>query len=125
MERCIPKRLSGTKNKYSLKCKNISKKTNTITSISSSHQKRNPKPLPTTNCLIPTRKETMEKVLQFKKPKKKPVIKDDTFVCRLPYPLTIHTLVDIVERMGIEFEGTVLPGLKFIERQIVKKEREE
>jgi hypothetical protein len=77
------------------------------------------------NCLIQPERKTMEKVIQFKKPKKKPVIKDDTFVCRLPYPLTIHTLVDIVERMGIEHEGTVLPGLKFIERQIVKIEREE
>ena len=53
------------------------------------------------------------------------VIKEDSFVARLPYPLTIHTIVDIVERMGVEHEGTVLPGLKYIERQIVKKEREE
>lgn len=66
----------------------------------------------------------MEKVLEFKKPKQRKVIKDDSFVCRLPYPITIHTLVDIVERMGVEHEGTVLPGLKFIERQVVKKERE-
>ena len=66
-----------------------------------------------------------EKILQFKKPKKKRVVKDDSFVARLPYPLTIHTLVDIAERMGIEHEGTVLPGLKYIERTVVKKEREE
>jgi|TARA_R100000426_G_scaffold7159_2_gene8807 hypothetical protein len=66
-----------------------------------------------------------EKIIQFKKPKKKRVVKDDSFVARLPYPLTIHTLVDIVERMGIEHEGTVLPGLKYIERTVVKKEREE
>lgn len=66
-----------------------------------------------------------EKVLEFKKPKERKVIKDNSFVARLPYPLTIHVLVDIVERMGVEHEGTVLPGLKFIERQIVKKEREE
>lgn len=66
-----------------------------------------------------------EKIIQFKKPKKKKVVKDDSFVARLPYPLTIHTLVDIVERMGIEHEGTVLPGLKYIERTVVKKEREE
>jgi hypothetical protein len=66
-----------------------------------------------------------EKVLDFKKPKKRRVIKDDSFVVRLPYPLTIHTLVDVVERMGIDHEGTVLPGLKFIERSIVKIEREE
>ena len=66
-----------------------------------------------------------EKIIQFKKPKKKRVVKDDSFVARLPYPLTIHTLVDIVERMGIEHEGTVLPGLRYIERTVGKKEREE
>jgi len=67
-----------------------------------------------------------EKIIQFRKPKqKRKVVKDDTFVARLPYPLTIHTLVDIVERMGIEHEGTVLPALKYIERTVVKKEREE
>ena len=66
-----------------------------------------------------------EKVLEFKKPKERKVIKEDSFVARLPYPLTIHVLVDIGERMGIEHEGTVLPGLKYISRQIVKKEMEE
>ena len=67
-----------------------------------------------------------EKIIQFKKPRqKRKVVKDDSFVARLPYPLTIHTLVDIVERMGIEHEGTVLPALKYIERTVVKKEREE
>ena len=67
----------------------------------------------------------MEKVIEFKKPKKRKVLKEDSFVARLPYPLTIHALVDVVERMGVEYEGTVLPGLKFIERSVVKKEREE
>jgi|TARA_B100000424_G_scaffold245472_1_gene216480 hypothetical protein len=67
-----------------------------------------------------------EKIVQFKKPRqKRKVVKDDSFVARLPYPLTIHTLVDIVERMGVEHEGTVLPALKYIERTVVKKEREE
>lgn len=64
----------------------------------------------------------MEKVLEFKKKKERPKIKEDSFVARLPFPLTIHVLVDIVERMGIEHEGTVLPALKFIERTVVKKE---
>ena len=67
----------------------------------------------------------MEKVLEFKKPRQKRVIKDDSFVCRLPYPITIHTLVDIVERMGVDHEEIVMPALKFIERTVVKKEREE
>lgn len=67
-----------------------------------------------------------EKIIQFKKPRKKRrIIKEDSFVARLPYPLTIHTFVDLAERMGVEHEGTVLPALKFIERKIVKKEREE
>ena len=67
-----------------------------------------------------------EKIIQFKKPRKKRrTIKEDSFVARLPYPLTIHTFVDLAERMGVEHEGTVLPALKFIERKIVKKEREE
>ena len=87
--------------------------------------KKKQKTLPLTNCLIRKRKVIMEKVIEFKKPKKRKVLKEDSFVARLPYPLTIHTIVDIVERMGIEHEGTVLPGLKYIERQIVKKEREE
>ena len=68
-----------------------------------------------------------EKILQFKKPtkRKKPVLdKDKSFVARLPYPITIDVLVDIVERMGIEHEGTVLPSLKFIQRKIMKKEME-
>ena len=68
-----------------------------------------------------------DNVIEFKKPtkRKKPVLdKDKSFVARLPYPLTIHTLVDIVERMGIEYEGTVLPGLKFIQRKITKVEME-
>jgi len=68
-----------------------------------------------------------DNIIQFKKPKKrkKPVLdKDKSFVARLPYPLTIHTLVDIVERMGIEYEGTVLPGLKFMQRKITKLEME-
>jgi len=64
----------------------------------------------------------MEKVLEFKKKKNRPKIKEDSFVARLPFPLTIHVLVDIVERMGVEHEGTVLPALKFIERTVVKKE---
>lgn len=64
----------------------------------------------------------MEKVLEFKKKRERPKIKEDSFVARLPFPLTIHVLVDIVERMGIEHEGTVLPALKFIERTVVKKE---
>ena len=68
-----------------------------------------------------------DNVIEFKKPtkRKKPVLdKDKSFVARLPYPLTIHTIVDIVERMGIEHEGTVLPSLKFIQRKITKVEME-
>ena len=66
-----------------------------------------------------------EPVIEFKKPKERKVIKDDSFVARLPYPLTLPVLVAIVERMGIEHEGTVLPGLKYISREVVKKEMEE
>ena len=63
--------------------------------------------------------------LRNRQKEKKPVLdKDKSFVARLPYPLTIHTLVDIVERMGVEYEGTVLPGLKFIQRKITKVEME-
>ena len=66
-----------------------------------------------------------EKILEFKKRESRPKIKEDSFVARLPYPLTIHCLVDVVERMGIEYEDEVLSELKRIERQIVKLEREE
>tara|TARA_R100001591_G_scaffold44930_1_gene56089 strand:+ start:1202 stop:1432 length:231 start_codon:yes stop_codon:yes gene_type:complete len=69
-----------------------------------------------------------DNIIEFKKPtkKKKPVLDKEgkSFVARLPYPITIHTIVDIIERMGIEHEGTVLPGLKFIQRKITKLEME-
>ena len=49
-----------------------------------------------------------DNVIEFKKPtkRKKPVLDKEgkSFVARLPYPITIHTIVDIVERMGIEYE---------------------
>ena len=67
----------------------------------------------------------MEKIIQFKKKRPKPKIKDDSFVARLPYPLTIHTLVDIVERIGVDYEHIVMSALKYIERTVVKHEREE
>jgi len=66
----------------------------------------------------------MEKILEFKKKSPKREIKEDSFVARLPYPITIHTLVDLAERMGIEYEHIVMPALKFIERTIVKEEKE-
>lgn len=43
---------------------------------------------------------------------------EKSFVCRLPYPMNIHTLIDIVERMGIQNESIVLPMLKNISREI-------
>lgn len=79
---------------------------------------------PIKNCFVPNRKDFMEKVIEFKKPKKRKVIKEDSFVARLPYPITIHTLVDLAERMGIEYEHIVMPALKFIERTVVKEEKE-
>jgi len=66
----------------------------------------------------------MEKILEFKKKRPKREIKEDSFVARLPYPITIHTLVDLAERMGIEHEHIVMPALKFIERTVVKEEKE-
>ena len=41
-----------------------------------------------------------------------------SFVARLPFPLTISVLIDIVERMGIEKESIVLPLLKKISREV-------
>ena len=74
------------------------------------------------------KKMKKDNIIQFRKPgkKKKPSLDKEgkTFVARLPYPITIDVLVDIVERMGIEHEGTVLPSLKFIQRKIMKKEME-
>tara|TARA_B100001248_G_C27221637_1_gene380599 strand:+ start:103 stop:342 length:240 start_codon:yes stop_codon:yes gene_type:complete len=43
---------------------------------------------------------------------------EDSFVARLPYPLNIGVLIDIVERMGIEREAIVLPLLKKISREV-------
>ena len=48
---------------------------------------------------------------------------DQSFVCRLPYPLNIHVLIDIVERMGIQHESIVLPLLKEISREVEARDR--
>ena len=45
-------------------------------------------------------------------------LEDKSFVARLPFPLTISVLIDIVERMGIEKESIVLPLLKKISREV-------
>ena len=45
-------------------------------------------------------------------------LEDKSFVARLPFPLTIGILIDIVERMGIEKESIVLPLLKKISREV-------
>ena len=48
--------------------------------------------------------------LRTDKKEKAVLDKDKSFVARLPYPLTIHALVDIVERMGVEYEGRYCPA---------------
>ena len=44
---------------------------------------------------------------------------DKSFVCRLPYPLSLHTLIDIAERMGIEDEDKVLPELYNVRKKLL------
>ena len=53
----------------------------------------------------------------------KKYLKDKSFVARLPYPLTIGVLIDIVERMGITKESIVLPLLKKISREVEALDR--
>ncbi len=52
-------------------------------------------------------------------------LEDKSFVARLPYPLTIGVLIDIVERMGIRKESIVLPLLKKISREVEALDRKE
>ena len=64
-----------------------------------------------------------EKIYDLKSKKKNiknknQYLKDESFVARLPYPLTIGVLIDIVERMGIEKESIILPLLKKISREV-------
>ena len=40
--------------------------------------------------------------------------------CRLPYPLTLSTLIDVVERLGIMNEDKVIPGLYKLQNQLCK-----
>ena len=46
--------------------------------------------------------------------------KDKSFVCRLPYPLSLDTLIDIAERMGIEDEDKVLPELYNVRKKLLQ-----
>lgn len=50
-------------------------------------------------------------------------LEDKSFVARLPYPLTIGVLIDIVERMGITKESIILPLLKKISREVEALDR--
>ena len=73
--------------------------------------------------------EYREKLYEFQNKKKisrkqHKYYKDEkSFVCRLPYPLNVHVLIDIVERMGIQYESIVLPLLKEIAREVEVRER--
>ena len=40
--------------------------------------------------------------------------------CRLPYPLTLSALIDVVERLGIMNEDKVIPGLYKLQNQLCK-----
>ena len=53
----------------------------------------------------------------------KKYLEDKSFVARLPYPLTIGVLIDIVERMGITKESIILPLLKKISREVEALDR--
>ncbi len=41
-----------------------------------------------------------------------------TFVARLPYPIEIGDIINIIERMGINNEDIILPELYRIQRKI-------
>ncbi len=41
-----------------------------------------------------------------------------TFVARLPYPIEIGDIINLIERMGIREEGKVLPKLYCIQRDL-------
>jgi hypothetical protein len=51
-------------------------------------------------------------------------LKERGWVCRLPYPLTLSSLIDIAERLGIMNEKKVIPGLYNLRNEIEEKIRE-
>ena len=48
-------------------------------------------------------------------------LKKRGFLCRLPYPLTLSTLIDIAERMGIMNEQEVMPRLYKVREELSEK----
>ena len=51
-------------------------------------------------------------------------LKKRGFLCRLPYPLTLSTLIDIAERMGIMNEQEVMPRLYKVREELSLKIKE-
>lgn len=51
-------------------------------------------------------------------------LKERGWLCRLPYPLTLSSLIDVVERLGIMNEEKVIPGLYNLRNEIEEKIRE-
>lgn len=51
-------------------------------------------------------------------------LKERGWLCRLPYPLTLSSLIDVVERLGIMNEEKVIPGLYDLRNEIEEKIRE-
>lgn len=71
--------------------------------------------------IIDLDKAKKEKELRNTKSKKghfDQYIRDKSFVARLPYPLQIEDIINIIVRMGIEDEEKILPELYKIERML-------
>lgn len=51
-------------------------------------------------------------------------LKERGWLCRLPYPLTLSSLIDVAERLGIMNEEKVIPGLYNLRNEIEEKIRE-
>ena len=62
---------------------------------------------------------SVKKLKDSRKHKSKLYKKENSFVARLPYPLSIDTIIDIVERMGIDNEEVILPELYTIRKKIL------
>lgn len=62
---------------------------------------------------------SVKKLKDSRKYKSKLYKKENSFVARLPYPLSIDTIIDIVERMGIDNEEVILPELYTIRKKIL------
>ena len=68
--------------------------------------------------LLQAKKDRETKKLRKKSGFYEDMEKQGTFVARLPYPIEIGDIINLIERMGIRDEDKVLPKLYSIQRDL-------